>query len=100
MQNTEEPVCITPELLASLRSWEGRSESLQDVITAAPVRGLAATLDRDDDAGRAFAAAAVALALLPAARTAARDRRRRPSAPAAASCRRCRCRAACGPAAA
>jgi 3-methylfumaryl-CoA hydratase len=39
---------LTPELLAQLRSWEGRSETLHDEITAAPVRNLAATLDRDD----------------------------------------------------
>jgi 3-methylfumaryl-CoA hydratase len=39
---------LTPELLAQLRSWEGRSEALHDEITAAPVRNLAATLDRDD----------------------------------------------------
>jgi 3-methylfumaryl-CoA hydratase len=39
---------ITPELLAQLTSWEGRSETLRDEITAAPVRNLSATLDRDD----------------------------------------------------
>lgn len=39
---------ITPELLARLREWEGRSETLHDEITAAPVRALAATLDRED----------------------------------------------------
>jgi 3-methylfumaryl-CoA hydratase len=39
---------ITPEVLAHLRSWEGRSETLQDEATAAPLRGLAATLDRAD----------------------------------------------------
>ncbi|HEX7891431.1 MAG TPA: MaoC family dehydratase N-terminal domain-containing protein [Ramlibacter sp.] len=39
---------LTPELLAQLRSWEGRSETLHDEITAAPVRNLSATLDRDD----------------------------------------------------
>ena len=39
---------ITPELLAHLRTWEGRSETLRDDITAAPVRNLSATLDRDD----------------------------------------------------
>jgi len=41
---------LTPDTLAQLQSWEGRSETLQDEITAAPVRGLAATLDRDDPA--------------------------------------------------
>lgn len=42
------PVRITPDLLAQLRDWEGRTESLADQITAAPMRGLSATLDRDD----------------------------------------------------
>ncbi len=35
-------------LLAHLRSWEGRTEVAEDLITAAPLRGLTATLDRDD----------------------------------------------------
>jgi 3-methylfumaryl-CoA hydratase len=39
---------LTPELLAELRAWEGRSETLRDEITAAPVRNLSATLDRAD----------------------------------------------------
>src|SRR5512134_2304387 len=39
---------LTPDLLAQLRGWEGRSETLRDEITAAPVRNLSATLDRDD----------------------------------------------------
>jgi 3-methylfumaryl-CoA hydratase len=39
---------LTPELLDQLRSWEGRSETLHDEVTAAPVRALSATLDRDD----------------------------------------------------
>jgi 3-methylfumaryl-CoA hydratase len=39
---------ITPEVLARLRGWEGRSETLADELTAAPVRALSATLDRDD----------------------------------------------------
>ena len=34
--------------LALLQSWVGRTETLHDDITAAPVRGLSATLDRDD----------------------------------------------------
>ena len=34
--------------LAHLQSWIGRTETLSDDITAAPVRGLSATLDRDD----------------------------------------------------
>jgi 3-methylfumaryl-CoA hydratase len=38
---------IDSELLAQLRAWEGRSETLHDQLTAAPVQGLAATLDRD-----------------------------------------------------
>ena len=39
---------LSPGLLDQLRSWEGRSETLHDEITAAPVRNLSATLDRDD----------------------------------------------------
>ena len=34
--------------LAQLKSWEGRSDTATDTITAAPVRGLSATLDRPD----------------------------------------------------
>jgi 3-methylfumaryl-CoA hydratase len=44
----------TPELddaaVARLRQWEGRGEELRDGISAAPLRGLSATLDRDDPA--------------------------------------------------
>ena len=36
--------------LAHLQSWVGRTETLLDDITAAPVRALSATLDRDDAA--------------------------------------------------
>ena len=46
--------CISRTLdaatLAHLQSWAGKSETLHDDITAAPVAGLAATLDRDDPA--------------------------------------------------
>ena len=38
--------------LEHLRSWIGRSEQRTDTITAAPLAGLAATLDRDDPAPR------------------------------------------------
>ena len=34
--------------LAHLQSWIGKTETLRDQITAAPVCGLSATLDRDD----------------------------------------------------
>ncbi|MEO7391249.1 MAG: MaoC family dehydratase N-terminal domain-containing protein [Ramlibacter sp.] len=34
--------------LLHLQSWQGRSETMEDEITAAPVRALSATLDRDD----------------------------------------------------
>ena len=46
---TAEPARITPELLVHLRTWEGRSESFDEPAGAAPVRALAATLDRDAD---------------------------------------------------
>jgi 3-methylfumaryl-CoA hydratase len=36
--------------LAHLQSWVGKSDTLNDDISAAPVRGLSATLDRDDPA--------------------------------------------------
>ena len=39
---------VTPDTLARLREWEGRTETLRDEVTAAPVRSLSATLDRDD----------------------------------------------------
>jgi 3-methylfumaryl-CoA hydratase len=39
---------LSPETLAHLQSWQGRTETLQDEASAAPVRGLSATLDRDD----------------------------------------------------
>ncbi len=41
----------TPDLDALAR-WVGREEVARDVITAAPLAGLAATLDRDDPAPR------------------------------------------------
>jgi 3-methylfumaryl-CoA hydratase len=34
--------------LAHLQSWIGKTETLSDELSAAPVRGLSATLDRDD----------------------------------------------------
>jgi 3-methylfumaryl-CoA hydratase len=82
-----------------LRAWEGRSETLRDEITAAPVRNLSATLDRDDplpQAGTELPPLWHWLYFLPS----------HPQgeigpdghAGAAASCRRCRCRGACGPA--
>ncbi|BEP54269.1 MaoC family dehydratase N-terminal domain-containing protein [Variovorax sp. V118] len=39
---------IDVEALARLQAWQGRTETLRDDLTAAPVRGLSATLDRDD----------------------------------------------------
>lgn len=36
--------------LAHLQAWTGKTEALADEITAAPLRGLSATLDRVDDA--------------------------------------------------
>ena len=46
--DTLDPTRLTPELLEQLKGWEGRSETLSDEISAAPVRSLSATLDRDD----------------------------------------------------
>lgn len=45
--NTSAPL-IDNDALAALQAWQGRSETLADDITAAPVRALSATLDRDD----------------------------------------------------
>lgn len=39
---------IDAAALSMLQAWQGRSETLADEITAAPVRALSATLDRDD----------------------------------------------------
>jgi len=41
---------IDRDALAKLQAWQGRGETLADDITAAPVRALSATLDRDDAA--------------------------------------------------
>lgn len=41
---------IDAALLAHLQSWQGRSETTPDTMTAAPVRALSATLDREDAA--------------------------------------------------
>lgn len=48
MHNSFAGPCITPEVLAYLRSWEGRSETSHEQVTKAPVRGLAVTLDHAD----------------------------------------------------
>ncbi|MFM9923155.1 MaoC family dehydratase N-terminal domain-containing protein [Variovorax sp. H27-G14] len=51
MQTTTTPPhvpLIDADALAQLQAWQGRSETLADDITAAPVRALSATLDRDD----------------------------------------------------
>src|SRR3954470_1247285 len=39
---------LSGETLAHLQSWQGRTETLHDQASATPVRGLSATLDRDD----------------------------------------------------
>jgi 3-methylfumaryl-CoA hydratase len=39
---------LDPALLAQLQQWNGRTETLHDLITPAPLRAMAATLDRDD----------------------------------------------------
>jgi 3-methylfumaryl-CoA hydratase len=41
---------VDPALLAHLQTWQGRSETHLDDITATPVRAASATLDRDDPA--------------------------------------------------
>ncbi|QWD95185.1 MaoC family dehydratase N-terminal domain-containing protein [Polynucleobacter sp. MG-Unter2-18] len=39
---------IEPQTITHLQEWLGKTETLQDIITAAPVRALSATLDRPD----------------------------------------------------
>ena len=41
---------VDASLLAHLQTWQGRTETLHDSLSAAPVSGLSATLDRDDPA--------------------------------------------------
>lgn len=43
-------ISIDPAALNHLQSWQGRSETTLDTMTAAPVRALSATLDREDAA--------------------------------------------------
>jgi 3-methylfumaryl-CoA hydratase len=43
-----EPPPFGAAQVAHLRSWEGRTESVLDEVSAAPLRGLSALLDRDD----------------------------------------------------
>ena len=50
MTMSQLPSVIDADALARLQAWQGRSETLADELTAAPVRALAATLDRDDPA--------------------------------------------------
>jgi 3-methylfumaryl-CoA hydratase len=42
------PTTLDAAQITHLRSWEGRSETLDDEISAAPLRGQSALLDRDD----------------------------------------------------
>ena len=42
------PRTLDAATLAHLQGWAGRTETVDDHITVAPVRGLSATLDRDD----------------------------------------------------
>ncbi len=46
MQTTD--IAATPTDLAALRDWIGRSEQRSDLVTAAPLAALSATLDRED----------------------------------------------------
>jgi 3-methylfumaryl-CoA hydratase len=39
---------IEPQTITHLQEWLGKTETLQDIVTAAPVRALSATLDRLD----------------------------------------------------
>lgn len=48
--STEHAPMLSADTLALLQSWQGRSETVHDLITPAPLRGLSATLDRHDPA--------------------------------------------------
>jgi len=82
---------------ASLRDWEGKRESVSDVLHPTPVRALATTLDQDGvdaDAGHRSRRCGTGS-------TSCRSRRPRGSGPTAtpaaeASCLRCRWSDACG----
>ena len=53
-QNPATPAApLTGAQLDHLKSWIGKTESMHDLIAAAPVAGLSATLDRDDPAPQA-----------------------------------------------
>lgn len=41
---------IEPQTMSHLQEWLGKTETLQDTVTAAPVKALSATLDRPDSA--------------------------------------------------
>jgi len=45
---TDSPRTVDAATLSHLQGWQGRTETVSDEITAAPLRGLSATLDRDD----------------------------------------------------
>lgn len=45
---TTQSATLDAASLVHMQSWTGRTEIFSDEITAAPVRGLSATLDRDD----------------------------------------------------
>ena len=45
---TQDTATLGAARLAHLRTWQGRTQILHDVVTAAPVRALSATLDRGD----------------------------------------------------
>ena len=46
----EQSRTLDPATLTHLQSWVGKTQTLNDDITSAPVRALSATLDRDDSA--------------------------------------------------
>lgn len=47
---TTAPPGLDAGTLTQLQTWQGRTETLHDQITVAPLRALSATLDRDDPA--------------------------------------------------
>ena len=88
---------IEPQTITHLQEWLGKSELLTDTVTAAPVRALSATLDREDPSpsqGSFLPELWHWLYFLPHARESEIVQMVIPNV--AASCHQCRCHAACG----
>jgi len=90
----------TPDDVAALLALQRRSETLAEDIAAAPVRALAAAIERNDAAPAATRLPELRTGFMFCRTVVSRRLLRAVMRSVAASCRRCRCRAGCGPAAA